>query len=97
MVGKFVSSFNNITFILFLFLGLLQILRENNFKQTISGVKIEDDEKITCEKIRSTMKRATHYLSSLQTSDGHWPAHLGGSLFFTPPLVSSTYSVTKLN
>ncbi|KAG4955850.1 hypothetical protein JHK85_042230 [Glycine max] len=63
-----------------------QILRENNFKQTISGVKIEDDEKITCEKIRSTMKRATHYLSSLQTSDGHWPAHLGGSLFFTPPL-----------
>ncbi|RDY09435.1 Beta-amyrin synthase, partial [Mucuna pruriens] len=63
-----------------------QILRENNFKQTITKVKIEDEEEITCEKTTITLKRAVHYLSALQTSDGHWPAHLAGSLFFTPAL-----------
>lgn len=53
--------------------------------------------KLHVKKNTITLKRAAYYLSALQTSDGHWPAHLGGSLFFTPPLVSSTYSVTKLN
>jgi len=71
---------------------LLQILRENKFKERIAKVKIEDGEKVSLEKTTSTVKRAASYLSALQTSDGHWPAHLAGSLFFTPALVSSTYS-----
>ncbi|KAL9320903.1 hypothetical protein ACSQ67_012742 [Phaseolus vulgaris] len=61
-----------------------QILREKKFKQKTRKVKIEDDEEITWEKATLTLKRTSHYLSALQTSDGHWPAHLGGSHFFIP-------------
>ena len=71
---------------------VVQILRENNFEQRIEKAKIEDGEKISLEKTTNTVKRAASYLSALQTSDGHWPAHLSGSLFFTPALVSSIYS-----
>ncbi|KOM53489.1 hypothetical protein LR48_Vigan09g214800 [Vigna angularis] len=63
-----------------------QILRENNFKQTIDRVKIEDGEEITSQKTTFAMKRAVHYLSALQTSHGHWPAHISGCLFFIPPM-----------
>jgi len=70
----------------------VQILREKDFKQIINKVKIEEDEEITWEKATQTIKRASHYLSALQTSDGHWPAHLGGCQFFIPILVTSTYS-----
>ncbi|PNX86169.1 beta-amyrin synthase [Trifolium pratense] len=66
-----------------------QVLRENNFKQTIDGVKIEDGEEITYEKATTTLRRGTHHLAALQTSDGHWPAQIAGSLYFIPPLVSS--------
>jgi len=52
-------------------------------------VKIEDGEKITYEKTTTAMKRAVNYLSALQTGHGHWPAHIGGSLFFIPLMVSS--------
>ncbi|KAG5043196.1 hypothetical protein JHK87_007111 [Glycine soja] len=66
-----------------------QILREKNFKQSIPSVKIEDGEEITYEKVISTLRRAAHHLSALQTSDGHWPAQIAGPLFFLPPLVST--------
>jgi len=69
----------------------IQILREKNLKERIAKVKIEDGENISLEKTRVTVKRAASYLSALQTSDGHWPAHLAGSLFFTPALVTSTF------
>ncbi|KAL9320900.1 hypothetical protein ACSQ67_012739 [Phaseolus vulgaris] len=59
-----------------------QILREKKFKQKIRKVKIEDDEEITWEKATLTLKRTSHYLSALQTSDGHWPAHAGVLTFF---------------
>ncbi|WVY92877.1 hypothetical protein V8G54_031965 [Vigna mungo] len=59
-----------------------QMQRENNFKQRISSVKIGEDE---------TLRRASHYIASLQTIHGHWPAHTGGPLFYTRPFVSSTY------
>jgi len=75
-------------------------LREKKFKQKTRKVKIEDDEEITWEKATLTLKRTSHYLSALQTSDGHWPAHLGGSHFFIPIMVTSTYlknSITLLN
>ncbi|TKY72099.1 Beta-amyrin synthase [Spatholobus suberectus] len=67
------------------------MLRENNFKQTITGVKIQDEEEITCDKITITLKRAAHYLSALQTIDGHWPAQTGGPLFYVPPFVICMY------
>jgi beta-amyrin synthase len=74
-----------------------QVLRENNFKQTISGVKIEDGEEITYEKATTTLRRGTHHLAALQTSDGHWPAQIAGPLFFMPPLVFCVYITGHLD
>ncbi|XP_047155550.1 beta-amyrin synthase-like [Vigna umbellata] len=74
-----------------------QILRENKLKERIAKVKIEDGEKVSLEKTRNTVKRAASYLSALQTSDGHWPAHLAGSLFFTPALVICLYITGHLD
>ncbi|WVY93597.1 hypothetical protein V8G54_032685 [Vigna mungo] len=74
-----------------------QILRENNFKQTIDRVKIEEDEEITSLKTTLAMKRAVHYLAALQTSHGHWPAHIGGGLFFIPLMVISLYVIGHLD
>jgi len=71
-------------------------LREKKFKQKIRKVKIEDDEEITWEKATLTLKRTSHYLSALQTSDGHWPAHLSGSHFFLPIMVTSTYLLLEI-
>lgn len=55
--------------------------------QKIPQVKVGDDEEITLETATSAVRRAVHFFSALQTSDGHWPAGNGGALFFLPPLV----------
>nr|GMC93937.1 Beta-amyrin synthase [Ipomoea batatas] len=65
-----------------------QFLREKNFKQTIPPVKVEDGEEITHETATAALRRAVHFFSALQASDGHWPAENAGPLFFLPPLVS---------
>jgi beta-amyrin synthase len=65
----------------------LQFLKEKNFEQTIPQEKVEDGEEITHEKATATLRRAIHFFSALQASDGHWPAELAGVLFFLPPLV----------
>ncbi|GMN62235.1 hypothetical protein TIFTF001_031324 [Ficus carica] len=64
----------------------MQFLRDKNFKQTIPQVKVEDGKVITFEKTTTTLRRAVHFLSALQASDGHWPAENAGPLFFVPPL-----------
>jgi len=56
-------------------------------KQTIPQVKVEDGEEITYEKATAALRRAIHFFSALQASDGHWPAENAGVLFFLPPLV----------
>ena len=63
-------------------------MTEKGFKQTISPVKVEEGERITYEKTTTSLRRAVHFLSALQASDGHWPAENAGPLFFLPPLVS---------
>lgn len=63
-------------------------MREKNFKQTIPKVMVGDGEAITYETAATTVRRGAHYFSSLQASDGHWPAENSGPLFFLPPLVS---------
>ena len=65
----------------------MQFLKEKNFKQTIPPVKVEDGEEITNEKATAALRRAVHFFSALQASDGHWPAENAGPLFFLPPLV----------
>ncbi|KAK4855070.1 hypothetical protein QYF36_003698 [Acer negundo] len=75
----------------------MQFLKEKNFKQTIPPVQVEDGEEITYEKASTALKRAVHFFSALQASDGHWPAENAGPLFFLPPLVMCVYITGHLN
>ncbi|XP_059446573.1 beta-amyrin synthase-like isoform X1 [Corylus avellana] len=75
----------------------MQFLKEKNFKQKIPQEKVEDGEEITHEKATATLRRAAHFFSALQASDGHWPAEFGGVLFFLPPLVMCLYITGHLN
>ncbi|KAK4587672.1 hypothetical protein RGQ29_018900 [Quercus rubra] len=49
----------------------MQFLRERKFKQTITPIKIEDGQEITYENATTALKRAVHFYSALQASDGH--------------------------
>ncbi|XP_021889017.1 beta-amyrin synthase-like [Carica papaya] len=75
----------------------MQFLKEKNFEQKIPQVKVEDGEEITEETARTTLRRAVHFFSALQASDGHWPAENAGPLFFLPPLVICLYITGHLD
>ena len=77
------------SFFCYLLYDLMQFLRDKSFKQKIPQVKVEDGEEITYETTTTALRRAVHFLSALQSSDGHWPAENSGVLFSLPPLVSS--------
>ncbi|GFP95109.1 beta-amyrin synthase 1 [Phtheirospermum japonicum] len=72
-------------------------LHEKNFKQTIPQVKVAAGEDITYETATTALRRAAHFFSALQASDGHWPAENAGPLFFLPPLVMVMYITGHLN
>ncbi|KAH9668035.1 Beta-amyrin synthase [Citrus sinensis] len=75
----------------------LQFLREKNFKPRIPQVKVKDGEAITYETATTAMKRAAHYFSAIQASDGHWPAENAGPMYFLPPFVFCLYITGHLN
>nr|QYO90092.1 beta-amyrin synthase [Sicyos edulis] len=75
----------------------MQFLKDNNFKQQIGAVKIEEGEQISQEKARTALRRAVHFYSALQASDGHWAAESTGPLFFLPPLVMCVYITGHLD
>ncbi|XP_062112863.1 beta-amyrin synthase-like [Humulus lupulus] len=75
----------------------MQFLRERGFKQTIPPVKIEDDETITYKKTTLALRRAAHFFSALQASDGHWPAENSGPSFYLSPFVMCFYITGHLN
>ncbi|PSS01328.1 Taraxerol synthase [Actinidia chinensis var. chinensis] len=75
----------------------LQLLKENNFEQTIGGVKIGEDEDVRYEAVTTTLKRALNFFCGIQAKDGHWPAENSGPLFFLPPLVMCLYITGHLN
>lgn len=75
----------------------LQLLKENNFQQTILPVKIGENEEVTHEAATATLRRAIRFYLTLQASDGHWPAENTGHLFFLPPLVMCLYITGHLN
>ncbi|XP_056167882.1 beta-amyrin synthase-like isoform X1 [Syzygium oleosum] len=75
----------------------MQFLREKQFKQTILPVRVEDGEEITYDKASTALRRAIHFFSALQASDGHWPAELSGDHFFLPPLVMCVYITGHLS
>ncbi|XP_061352216.1 beta-amyrin synthase-like isoform X3 [Gastrolobium bilobum] len=74
----------------------MQFLREKNFQQIIGSPKIKDGE-ITYQNTTAALRRATHYLSALQATDGHWPALEAGPLFYLPPLVFCMYITGHLD
>lgn len=51
-------------------------------------MKVEDGQEITHEMATDALRRAVHFFSALQSTDGHWPAENAGPLFFLPPLVT---------
>lgn len=74
----------------------MQFLHEKNFKHTIPQVKVADGDDITYEDATTTLRRAVHFFSALQASDGHWPAENAGPMFFLPPLVSTLFLPSTL-
>ncbi|KAK3219100.1 hypothetical protein Dsin_013070 [Dipteronia sinensis] len=74
-----------------------QTLREKKWKQTIPAVKVKDGEEITYETALTSMRRAVHFFSAIQTHDGHWPAENSGSCYFMPPYIFVLYAVGHLN
>ncbi|XP_061352215.1 beta-amyrin synthase-like isoform X2 [Gastrolobium bilobum] len=74
----------------------VEFLREKNFQQIIGSPKIKDGE-ITYQNTTAALRRATHYLSALQATDGHWPALEAGPLFYLPPLVFCMYITGHLD
>ncbi|KAK0593114.1 hypothetical protein LWI29_031191 [Acer saccharum] len=84
-------------FILHLTSESVQFLKEKNFKQRIPQVKVEDGEEITHETASTALRRAVHFVSTLQASDGHWPAENSGPMFLHPPLVMCVYITGHLN
>ncbi|XAR69574.1 Beta-amyrin synthase [Bertholletia excelsa] len=79
------------------FLMQQQLLKENNFQQTIPQVKVGENEDVTYEAATTTMKRAASFLSAIQAKDGHWPAENAGPLYFVPPLIMCLYITGHLD
>ncbi|XP_058209721.1 beta-amyrin synthase-like [Rhododendron vialii] len=74
-----------------------QLLKENNFQQTIPAVKVGEDADVTYEAATASVKRALRFSSAMQAKDGHWPAENAGPLFFLPPLVMCLYITGHLD
>ncbi|KAI3974432.1 hypothetical protein MKX01_017925 [Papaver californicum] len=77
----------------------LQQLRNNKgeFDLTIPPVKLSDNEEVTYEATKTTLKRAVQFFSAIQLADGHWGADIGGPLYFMPPLVFALYITGTLH
>ncbi|TXG69620.1 hypothetical protein EZV62_004555 [Acer yangbiense] len=74
-----------------------QFQREKNFKQTIPQVKVKDGEEITYNTATTALRRAAHFFTAIQASDGHWPAENAGPMYFLPPFVMCLYITGHLN
>ncbi|WCJ39169.1 Lupeol synthase [Euphorbia peplus] len=73
----------------------LQLIKENQVDLfNIPRVRIEEDEKITDDKIEAAVRKAVRFSCAIQASDGHWPSEFSGELFLTPPLIITLY-ITK--
>ena len=68
------------------------MLREKNYKQKISQVKVEEGEEISYKKADAAMRRSIDFWGALQSPHGHWPAENAGVMFYIPPLVPTNYS-----
>ncbi|CAI9099020.1 OLC1v1035769C1 [Oldenlandia corymbosa var. corymbosa] len=57
----------------------------------LPAVKVDGEEKVTSDAVRTTLRRAIGFYSTLQAEDGHWPSDYGGPLFLLPGLVISLF------
>jgi len=62
--------------------------------EVLPKVEVEGTEDVTEEVVTRTLRRATSFLSTLQSHDGHWPGDYGGPMFMIPSLVS--YGLSNL-
>ncbi|ONK70622.1 uncharacterized protein A4U43_C05F35660 [Asparagus officinalis] len=76
----------------------MQFAKENNHDDTnLPQVKLKEDQEISEEAVRTTLRRAIGYFSTIQAHDGHWPADFPGPLFLTPTLVIALYVTGAVN
>ncbi|XAR63784.1 Lupeol synthase [Bertholletia excelsa] len=75
----------------------MQLKKENPIGPISEAVKVKDEEEITEEAVKTTLRRAISFYSAIQAHDGHWPAESAGPLFFLPPLVIALYVIGALD
>ncbi|XP_070030137.1 cycloartenol synthase-like isoform X2 [Nicotiana sylvestris] len=75
----------------------LQFEKEKKVDMKLGKVKIESEEEISEEAVKTTLRRALRFYSTLQAEDGHWPADYGGPLFLLPGLVICLYIMGVVN
>jgi cycloartenol synthase len=66
-------------------------------QQVLPKVKVDDVEDVTEETVTTTLRRAIHFYSTLQSHDGHWPGDYGGPMFLMPGLVIALSVTGALN
>jgi cycloartenol synthase len=66
-------------------------------QQVLPKVKVNDIEDVTQETVTTTLRRAIHFYSTLQSHDGHWPRDYGGPMFLMPGLVIALSVTGALN
>jgi len=75
----------------------MQLRKENQCGVIPAAVKVRDIENVTMEALVITIRRGISFYSSIQSSDGHWPAESAGPLFFLQPLVMALYITGSLD
>ncbi|XP_027906857.1 cycloartenol synthase-like [Vigna unguiculata] len=75
----------------------MQFAKENPMHEVLPRAEVKGIEDVTEEVVTRTLRRATSFLSNLQSHDGHWPGDYGGPMFMIPSLVIALYISGALN
>ncbi|CAO2831851.1 unnamed protein product [Amaranthus hypochondriacus] len=75
----------------------MQLRKENEEFLIPQGLKVKENEEITEEAVKITLKRGINYFCSLQAHDGHWPAENAGPFSFLPPLIIALHITGAIN
>uniref|UniRef100_A0A2N9G723 Squalene cyclase N-terminal domain-containing protein n=1 Tax=Fagus sylvatica TaxID=28930 RepID=A0A2N9G723_FAGSY len=74
----------------------MQLRKENPGVQIAPPMKVKTLVDVTEDAVKTTLKRAVGFLSSIQTHDGHWTGDIGGLLFTMPHFVIALYITGSL-
>ncbi|XP_055960214.1 cycloartenol synthase [Mercurialis annua] len=77
----------------------IQFAKENQSGYSLNELppQVKVDGEVTEEAVTTTLRRALHFYSTLQSRDGHWPGDYGGPLFLLPGLVITLAITGVLN